>query len=190
MRKYNCSGCYHKCPITQDEHSDFFPINCLYFKEKTAFWTEIKEEKEAVTDCDQLPKLTAKALPDWCKVGKHGYDNEQQRYFEIVNIDEKFVDIEYLNDGIGATCDYSDMQKCSEAKKRPFNEKEMQGFVGKLLRHHGFTELVFTYNEQDKTISTMCCISKNADWLMDYADTVDGKPCYVLEHLENGEWME
>lgn len=254
MKKFKCNGCHNECSILND--NGFSPLMCPYFPDRIAHWQLIEEEKEAVTDCNQLPKLTvevfdhpdcpawakyaavdkcgtawfhecepeiieylwwsksqdelchihkkfdnsdwqnslierpAKALPDWCKVGKHGYDNEQQRYFEIVNIDEKFVDIEYLDDGIGATCSYADIQQCSEARKRPFNEKEMKELVGRIFTTVDGDASIAT--DFDSILKALCIYGEwfKSKELADSVWQLDGNPCYKLKHLENGEWVE
>ena len=133
----------------------------------------------------------AKALPDWIKECAVGYDNEQERYFEITDVDEKWVDIEFLDDGVGATCDYSDIQKCSEARKRKFNDKEMKALVGRIFTTLDGDASIAT--DFDKYLKTLHIFNEGYTnkQLADSAWLLDGKPCYVLEHLnEKGEWVE
>jgi hypothetical protein len=182
MKKYKCSGCYHKCPVTQDEHSDFFPINCLYFKEKTAFWTEIKEEKETVTECNQLP--------DWCEVGKRVYNIKKKQYQTIRRINGTVICKNIDGDGCTQYGYGAFMGDCVQARKRPFNEKEMKALVGKVLENHKYLLWVEGYEKNTKRIVTLLK-SFTAEELMDSDYLIDRAPCYKLEHLnENGEWVE
>lgn len=184
MIKFECTSCTHrKCTCELEDTLCSPPQNCI--NKYVSFipnWHEVKEETTTKRS----------RLPDWVKECAIGYDNEQKRYFEVIDIDKKWVDIEYLDDGNGATCSYTDMQNCSEAVKRPFNEKEMQGLVGKIMEHATGRYLI-----------TACASFSTGEWKIEADDqyylaelllkddfTIDGKPCYVLEHLENGEWVE
>ena len=178
MRKFECNKCRLSTACTFNGFVK--PEQCVVSKLFISDWHEVKEGNTQVA-----------ALPDWVQECAVGYDNEQNRYFEVTNIDEKFVDIEYLDDGNGATCDDSDMQKCSEARKRPFYDKEMQKLVGR----------IFTTAAEDVSIATDFDGQTNAlyirgEWfsrkvLADSAWLLDGKPCYVLEHKnDKGEWVK
>jgi hypothetical protein len=160
------------------------PTKCLYDYNE-ADWHEVKEE-DLHTTCTP----TCTQLPDWCKVERHGYDNEQKRYFEIVYIDKKWIDIEYLDDGNGATCDYADIAKCSEARKRPFNSKEMKNLASAFaITFDGDISMITDYDwfaEKVRICGEWLC----AEELMESTWRVYNKPCYKLEHLENGEWVE
>lgn len=198
MIKYKCEYCGGHCELIVRHNEDKLPYGCPF--DPSRIKKEVK--KETTTKTSRLPKLTAKvfkrpakALPDWCKVGRCGYDNEQERYFEVTNIDKKWVDIEYLDDGIGATCDYSDIQKCSEARKRPYNAEEMKALVGKIITStDGDVSIITDYSPHsaEYNVASIYFIGgwSTADELLKYNYTIDGKPCYVLEHLESGEWVK
>lgn len=129
-------------------------------------------------------------LPDWCKGGKWGYNTETHDYFEIVSIDNVFVNI-YIH-GYGP-CQQSYgiiREHCIEARKRSFNEKEMRALVGKL----------FTNSEGDASIATafdrylnsiyIYFDSYDSDELAKSDWRLDDKPCYKLEHKnDKGEWV-
>lgn len=192
MIKYKCEYCGGHCELIVRHNEDKKPHGCPL--DPSRIKKEVK--KETTTKSSRLPKLTAKvfkrsakALPDWCKVGRCGYDNEQERYFEVIDIDKKWVDIEYLDDGNVATCSYTDMQNCSEACKRPFNADEMKALVGKVIENEKYTHFI---NAFDKGLQEVVSGDDgySAKELVEFDYTIDGKPCYKLEHLENGEWVE
>jgi hypothetical protein len=183
MKKFECTSCTHrKCTCELEDTLCSPPQNCI--NKYVSFipnWHEVEE------------KTTTKSsrFPDWVKECAIGYDNEQERYFEVTNIDKKWVDIEYLDDGIGATCDYSDIQKCSEARKRPFNAEEMRGLVGKVIKTPKDIAMVLGYSGERNKV---CVATMNnyftAEALLAVGATLNGNPCGKLEHLENGECVE
>lgn len=119
------------------------------------------------------------ALPDWCKVGEWVYQKMIKEYIQIGNLD--MAHRAMLEDDIknGATV---------QARKRPFNEKETKNMIGKVLRGDKFDYCaLITYTEANM-IETQHH-TYTPDELID-AYTIDGKPCYKLEHFENGEWVE
>lgn len=139
---------------------------------------------------NSLVERPAKALPDWCKVEKWGYDTEDHEYFEIVDITPVFINVRLLN-GVHLQRSYNAIKKCCvEAKKRPFNEKEMKELVGKVIENPNIVLLVNAYGKHTGDIGTYCG-NYTAESLMDNDFVIDDKPCYVLEHLnEKGEWVE
>jgi hypothetical protein len=184
MREFECNACGANCRVTVN-HGDITPCYCLYEKERTD-WHEVKEESAEV-------ERPAKALPDWVEEGAIGYDNEQKRYFEVTCVmyaSGKWVDIEYLDDGVGTIYSYADMQKCSEARKRPFYDVEMQRSVGRVFTTAaGDVSIASDFDNYPKIL---CILGTwfNRKELADSAWLLDGKPCYVLEHLVDGEWVK
>ena len=81
------------------------------------------------------------------------------------------------------------------ARLRPYNADEMRGLVGKVVttssgRH---CTLVTAYKQEYSAIEPQVMLNKwlYATDLLNGGNTIDGKPCGVLEHLnENGEWVE
>lgn len=183
MRKFECNDCSRNCKI---EYNPKGTEDHLYFCVKAdvaTHWHEVEEE-----NTQQFGKT--EQLPDWVKVGAIGYDNELKDYFEVTNVSEKWIDIQELDGGNGATCSYADIQKCSETRKRPFNDAEMKALVGRLLTTvDGDVSIATVFDNTLKELWIACKCFKNKElanskWLL------DGKPCYKLEHLENGEWVE
>ena len=170
MKKFKCNNCVCGCVVIM-ERGEKCPLICKY---NNANWHEVKDE--TVTDCNQLP--------DWCKVGEWVcyYGDGKYEYFQITKIE--------LNRLYGKDGYFSLMCNVKPARKRPFNADEMKALVGKV-----FTTIdgdVSIATDFDNTIKELCIYGeffKNKE-LADSAWRIDGKPCYKLEHLENGEWVE
>lgn len=149
----------------------FFYNNCAHH------WT-VDGDFDASDWQNSLIERPAKIeLPDWCKVGEWVYDNVIEEYAIVKKEDNQQW--------------YVDNQKTlSPARKRPFNAKEMKALVGKVLGWDGNLELVISYDADtaEVYVDHMWCSAK---CLMDNGYTIDGKPCYVLEHKnERGGWVE
>lgn len=140
----------------------------------------------------------ATALPDWCKVGAVGYDAMNNEYFEITHIENDSFRAKSIDSSNSCSSLYFN-EFVYEANKRPFNEAEMKALVGKIIEFkNGDTTLATGYSEEfDEGIEGYNCgiwtcwgWSMGAKELMNEC-IIDGKPCYVLEHLnDKGEWVE
>jgi hypothetical protein len=79
-----------------------------------------------------------------------------------------------------------------QARLRPYNEEEMKALVGKVLPSNSsstpFSFLV-VYAEGDGSFIESYRFKYTAEELKDHF-SIDGQPCGVLEHLENGEWVK
>lgn len=170
MKKFECQECYiAPCILDVGEDTNRLPKKCPYGV-NGVIWREVKE---AVTNCNQLP--------DWCKVGEWYYDKEIKQYLQIDSFDmaHKARWGQELKNGV-----------IVQARKRPFNAEEMRGLVGKVIQDDiGNRKLINNYIVADNQVVVFCAYC-NADKLMKTGYTIDGKPCYVLEHLENGVWVE
>ena len=77
-----------------------------------------------------------------------------------------------------------------QAHIRPYNSEEMQLLVGTVIKYNknGDRELVLSFHAEDNSVETNSGIVMEFTLLMDY--TINGHPCGVFEHLENGEWVK
>lgn len=125
-------------------------------------------------------------FPEWCKVGEWVYspcgcDPDKGTYFKITQIDDVCI--------IGEN-DVCHVDNVVRARLRPYNPEEMKALIGKVIVENmsGDIGWVIGYCHRNETVYA----GKNsftADLLLsDF--TIDGSPCGVLEHLENGEWEE
>lgn len=167
MKKYKCSGCSKPCFIQVEDEADC-PIWCAYAKGEITGWCKVEE---VVTDCNQLP--------DWCKVGEWYYDKEIKQYLQFDSFDmaHKARWGQELKNGV-----------IVQARKRPFNAEEMKALVGKVIEDGDNALFVTVYYGKEECISAGCVADFDGSDLI--RCSCDGKPCYKLEHLENGEWVE
>jgi hypothetical protein len=144
-----------------------------------------------ITNCQNILIECPVKLPDWCKVGGYGYDYASG-YFKIVEIIdcECNLKVEWVKEGVQGTVFGCNLKCKKQARLRPYNAEEMRGLVGKVLCDtDGNMELVTGWSV-DINIVRICQIHYSAERLLNNKFTIDGKPCGVLEHLENEEWVE
>lgn len=129
---------------------------------------------------NSLIERPVKTLPDWCKGGEWAYDSVLREYGRINKEDDFGWYIDNIESG-----------RVKQAHKRPFSAEEMQGMVGKMLDVASGIELIVGYNKCTKEIITYDD-TYSAERLMGATGwRIDGKPCYVLEHLnDKGEWVK
>jgi hypothetical protein len=125
-------------------------------------------------------------LPDWCKVGEWVWTTTYNAYFKVDAFNGLFIDGEDLDGS-----DYSvTLENTRPARLRPYNADEMKALVGKVLEtKRGSARLITQYIAG---LNELCFWENrlNADMLLSEEYIIAGKPAGVLEHLENGEWVE
>ena len=179
MRKFECNACGRNCMLEISSALD--PKHCVLFSVNTTQWQEVKEENTQV----KLPEQPSnpRMLPDWVKVGEWVYDTTIKEYACIKKEESKGWYFEHIEDGT-----------IIQARKRPFNAEEMKALVGKVVEHKKNLHLVTNYLEDSTDNTPYVCVGTNwreAKGLIEHGYTIDGKPCYVLEHLnDKGEWVE
>lgn len=134
----------------------------------------------------ERPKKTT--LPDWCKVGEWVWLDPQK--ITGANGYEKVTNV----DGLGLMFESGLMvcfsHRILQARLRPYNAEEMRGLVGKMVSTKRDCGIITGYRggEDNKVIVAWEDIRYSAEDLLKINATIDGKPCGVLEHMENGEW--
>lgn len=158
--------------------------NCFRTKKEA---TNAAKKVKALLLSLHEPTKGRSRLPDWCKVGEWVWAIAFNAYFKVDKVDDLFI---YGTDFPGSEYSVA-INNVRQARLRPFNTEEMRGMVGKVINNPCSSRLVTAYNESD-CIKILTSIGwYTADDLMTSDYTIDGKPCGVLEHLnENGEWME
>lgn len=127
------------------------------------------------------------ALPKWCKVGKWVYLCNG-KYYRIESINECQVD---LSEGIsvGRNDIHSEMVS---ARIRPWTFEEAP-FMIKCKKNASRDQFTVATLSYDGTFYTMpnCCLNSISlyDISQHYTQS-NGSPCGILQHLENGEWIE
>ena len=151
------------------------PVGCEFFyinRFDASDWRNSLIERPAV-------------LPDWCKVGAWVYLSNA-KYYKIEKVDSYGI---ILAGGIVIKTDDIHAEAVS-ARLRPYNAEEMKALVGKVIVENksGDIGLVIGYCNRKESVYAGRNGFVAALLLSDY--TIDGKPCGVLEHRENGEWVE
>ena len=126
-------------------------------------------------------------LPDWCKVGEWIYSaGGEHKYAKITSVrgDWIFTDV---NGGYSAN--FINEGNVSQARLRPYYSEEMRELVGKLIyTAEGKVFLVMSYQPDTVFFGE---VLHTAEGLIQPGYTFpDGSPCGVLEHLEDGAWVE
>lgn len=123
-------------------------------------------------------------LPDWCKVGQWVYLCNCT-YSRIVSINDCHVNLEN-GISVGKNSIHEEMVP---ARLRPYDEEEMRGLVGKVIENGAYCYVVQSYDKN------LCAVKMDIGWvyaeyLVKHGYTIDGNPCGILEHLEDGEWVK
>lgn len=126
-------------------------------------------------------------LPDWCKEGEWVYLCNGT-YSRIVSINDCHVNLEN-GISVGKNSIHEEMVS---AILRPYNAEEMKALVGKVVKKGQRLYLVTAYFEEQQSIiiGSLSSALLNAELLIGNNITIDGKPCGVLEHFEEGEWVK
>ena len=132
-------------------------------------------------------------LPEWVYNGAYGYHQEYGyiRFGEVLDWETQATIMD-----TGENC-YVDNDGFSngrivEANKRPFNAQEMLSLIGKVATRDNGDKCLVVYVAKDGSfLDVGYDISYTPENLMKHNMLIDGKPCYVLEHLnEKGEWLK
>lgn len=166
---------YEKKPVIGLSHS---------FVEIAAKARKIDEKFDATDWQNSLIERPQKfTLPEWCKVGGWCYGLDiygKGKYFKITNIQNDYV--------YGDECCVKSLF-VSQARLRPYNSDEMRSLVGKVIEHDNLFLLVTYYDGRDNDITLNGYVA-DAKRLLNEGFTINGNPCGVLEHLEDGKWVE
>lgn len=184
MRKFECKGCENHCKLTP-KNNCFLPKFCPFEKGYEPVWREIKEDSAE----NAHTSVKSEPLPDWVKVGAIGW-NEFTGYFEITAIGASALDVLYF-DKYGTTSKIGNITILNsyEANKRPFHEHELDALVGKIFQDHKCRVMQIVGSAYSKIFTLMDTYT--AQDLINHDFVIDGKPCYVLEHLnDKGEWVK
>ena len=146
---------------------------------------------------NSLIERPVKQLPDWCKVGEWVWINgrpDKLNYFGYGKITQVAPCI-YVQFGVESNEQETSitLDCLSQARLRPYNADEMKALVGeKVMNNEGNIYLCTAFIKENHTCNAAVDIDSwvTAGGLQEYGYTINGKPCGVLEHLENGEWVE
>ena len=139
-------------------------------------WYEIAEEEEKA-------EVKAEELPSWCKVGEVVYYNDS--YYTIVEMNGQYE--VKITDGVED--EWVKTSNVQEARLRPFNKSEMLKLLGKVVENKETKNVFLIHSVTDSKIGIGQVFIKKEVLLKSHT-FIDGSPCGVYEHLENGEWVE
>lgn len=184
--------------IVCDPRGDF-----TWIRERIAMGNYFKTEAEAQAAAEKVKALLLslhestqdttqdELLPNWCAVGGVVYSKDEKDYAKVQSLCTIGVNLLFLkeNKHYQRNCAYI-KHECVQARLRPYNADEMRGLIGKVVgNEHGNMFLVTAFVTDDEGEVCVDGIVYNADDLLE-CYTINGKPCGVLEHLEDGEWVE
>lgn len=143
---------------------------------------------------NSLVERPEKALPEWCKVGEWVWYPEDMaggRYLKITEIrgggvyakEKEDYDPDYL-------CFDLVRKYSKQARLRPYTADEMRALVGKVVSCSTNAYMCINFRAGDNATVDYGPYRHTAKNLLEYGATLGGKPCGVLEHYENGEWVE
>lgn len=180
MTKYICECLDGAGKCTHETPNFSAPTLYCVRAHSTCHWRAAEEQKPE--------------LPKWCKVGAwvwHGpFDgiNFEQPYFKIERIDGELVYEKSHNNGFPVHYAY-----LKQARLRPWTHKEAIGKIVFWKGDYDYQEnaamLVGADTDGDFSLYTVGPVTAEELTKEIYYQS-DGSPCGVLEHYENGEWVE
>lgn len=179
MTKYECRcAANNPCRCVIECSPGIAPFRCCLTGDRSCNWSKVE---------DQEVETPAPELPEWFKVGAWCYIHSggigTGKYQKIEAVHSGFVKTEYL----------VPIENISEARLRPWNDDEMKSKVGKVFEM-GNGDLTFCLGfSQDR--GTLFFAGKgpcpySAEYLAETDWKLDGSPCGVLEHYEQGKWVK
>lgn len=167
-----------------------------YHENKKLNWSSSSKLMEMCTDAlKNIGGLSDNSetaeLPKWCKVGAWVYvSNNGYHKITCIETSGYSIPLIILDDGSKYIFGSLGWDDVSQACPRPYNEKEMEALVGKVLRHDtGGSYLVTAFNNRWNQIKIESAW-RNAGELMEDWTWLDGKPCCKLVHKEGDDWVE
>lgn len=249
MRKWKCVNreCGENCIV---ESKRFSPAKCPMYIEIFHLQAEWREVTEPVTECSQLPKLTAEVfdredcpewakyaavdrdgiacfydkkpkcdnmqmwlrgegggeyfklvgngkwdatdwqnslvehpakLPEWCKVGEWVFDKAINKYSQVATED--------VSEHLQEVCKSISKGEIVQARLRPYNAEEIPDLPFEVTeRNSNFRTTVVSCQGNKVWLAGASTAISTEELMRDF--TAKGSTCGVLEHIENGEWVE
>ena len=182
MTKYECRCAANSlCRCVIECSPGIAPFRCCLTGESSCNWRRVE---------DQKPEL-----PEWCKVGAWvwfkgdkdtGYD---PGYFKINAIGYNGMENVIYADGITNV----PLSVVKQARLRPWTYKEAIGKIVFWKGDYDYQEnaamIVGADTDGDFSLYTVGPVTAE-ELTKEIYYQPDGSPCGVLEHYENGEWVE
>ena len=187
MTKYICEcttlGSLHTCTCEAD---NIPPEMCCVSGCKIEGWQRAEKHKDT----------SSQKVPDWCRTGAWVYVTPYDRepfYGKIYGVTysrvNNTVEVRVTLDGKSLIGVFT-WDNIWRARLRPWNCEELKSKVGKVFEDEfGNRMLCIKYYKDDAYLYFIVRSMSAADFV-NSSWTLDGLPCGVLEHDEQGEWVE
>lgn len=194
MTKWKCtkSHCYLSPCFLETKSKKLAPNYCPLLTYTKPEWEKQEWAQEGPT------ATTTDTLPDWCKVGEWVWidpkkDPLSTGYMKIEDIDRQTL---RLSTG---SVDFS-TEAVKQARIRPWTFEEAP-IVLKVKDSYSFAlaylspfgekySIAFHYPDEKYEKMKLGEVTYTFSSCADLLTQIDGSPCGVLEHLENGEWVK
>lgn len=186
MAKYICECLDGARKCTHETTGFSCPTLCCVRVGSKANWHKVEEQKR---------DSSAPKMPEWCKVGAwvwfrgdkfFGYDPEYLKITAIgYNGKENVIDC-------GKKINFP-LSVVKQARLRPWTYKEAPEtlkVISKCEPEQMICLFLASRNKHSVQYTTLPAWYIDVKILMDKYLQLDGSPCGVLEHYENGEWVE
>lgn len=163
----------------KDDNGKFYYVER---PEKRVNWDEIEE---ILCNSTLTFKEIKQELPDWCKEGEWVWSDGD--YYEVIETGAYWF--RTSRNSYTGLWGANILPQFSQARLRPYNAEEMRVLVGKVIENDEYCYVVQSYDKN------LCAVKMDIGWvyawyLVKHGYTIDGNPCGVLEHLEDGEWVK
>lgn len=185
MTKYECCCAANTpCRCVIECSTGIAPLRCCLTGDSSCNWRRV-ENQEVETP---VPNVS-----EWCKIGAWVYvtpDNREPYYGKVYAVDCSGVMIAVEN-AIATRTFF--INRIRPARLRPWNDDELKSKVGKVFEmENGDLTLCLGFSQDRGTLffagKGPCPYS--AEYLAETNWKLDGSPCGVLEHYEQGEWVK
>lgn len=192
---YNIGNCFATAKEAKEVADTWKRHLNEYHKSKNLNWSSSSKLMELCTNAfKNIGGLSNTSetveLPDWCKAGAWAYDSNNG-YHKIVRIDINgcSVPVIVLDDDNKYTFGSLSWDDVSQARPLPYNKKEMEALVGKVLCRDTDSYLVTSFANGWNQVKIER-VWRDASELMRNWTWPDGKPCCKLVHKEGDDWVE
>lgn len=160
------------------------PTTCgSFWSDRKTYWEHtFRDDRFDASDWQNSLIERPSKLPDWCKVGEWVFDKVINKYSQVTT--------EAITEHLQEVFKSLAKGEIVQSRLRPYTAAEMKVLVGKVIEDKKTSDLRFVAGYCNRTERIYAGQNNfNADLLLsDF--TIDGQPCGVLEHLEDGEWVE
>lgn len=182
------ANCEHQCII--ETTNTEMPNTCPWCDAGLELFEIVDEEQEA-----NIAVLGI--MPHWAQPRRIIYDTTKKQYYTIENIVGKRVRLKDESGYDSDSCSVDEiLNNCVEARVRKYTDDEMYKVLGKEVFDRKYTvSIVSSYRDEYNTGNDAVVLVANKwtsakELAKEFIYNNGDGPCGVLEHIENGEWVE